>query len=39
MSAFADRFVGSEGLPSRLNEFDREHFFALSRADVEALQQ
>jgi hypothetical protein len=28
MSAFARRFVGQSSLPTRLSEFDREHFFA-----------
>ncbi|NML17305.1 Tn3 family transposase [Azohydromonas caseinilytica] len=39
MSAFADRFVGCDALPSRLSDFDREHFFTLSKADVQALQE
>lgn len=34
MSAFAQRFVGHSSLPSRLSEFDREHFFSLSKADT-----
>jgi ParB family chromosome partitioning protein len=38
MSAFADRFVGCGCLPTRLSEFDREHFFSLTRADVEAME-
>ena len=38
MSAFADRFVGCDCLPGRLSEFDREHFFTLTKADVDALK-
>lgn len=36
MPSFALRFVGQEALPSRLSEFDREQFFELGSADVEA---
>jgi hypothetical protein len=39
MSAFADCFVGCDCLPTRLSEFDREHFFSLTKADVEAVKQ
>ncbi|MDM0050627.1 Tn3 family transposase [Variovorax sp. J22R115] len=39
MSSFAMRFVGQEALPSRLSEFDREQFFELGSADVEAITQ
>ena len=38
MPAFALRFVGQETLPSRLSDFDREQFFELSLADVEAIR-
>ncbi len=38
MSAFADRFVGCDCLPGRLSEFDREHFFTLTKVDVDALK-
>jgi hypothetical protein len=38
MPAFARRFVGQESLPSRLRELDREQFFELSLADVEAIR-
>ena len=39
MPSFALRFVGQEALPSRLSEFDREQFFELGSADVEAITQ
>ena len=39
MPAFALRFVGQEGLPPRLSEFDREQFFALTLADVAAIRE
>ena len=39
MSALAHRFVGRNSLPPRLSDFDREQFFSLSSADVEALSQ
>lgn len=39
MSSFALRFVGQDALPSRLSEFDREQFFELGSADVEAITQ
>jgi TnpA family transposase len=39
MPAFALRFVGQESLPARLSEFDRQQFFELSRADVEAIRE
>ncbi|RZL90050.1 MAG: DUF4158 domain-containing protein [Variovorax sp.] len=38
MPSFALRF-GQEALPSRLSEFDREQFFELGSADVEAISQ
>lgn len=32
-----NRFVGADSLPSRLSDFEVEHFFALSRSEIEAL--
>ena len=39
MSSFALRFVGQESLPSRLSDFDREQFFELLSADVDAIRE
>ncbi|MCC6270948.1 MAG: DUF4158 domain-containing protein, partial [Microbacteriaceae bacterium] len=35
--SYVSRFVGTDGLPSRLSDFDVEHFFSLSRPDIEAI--
>ena len=37
MPSFALRFVGQEALLTRLSEFDREQFFEIGSADVEAI--
>jgi hypothetical protein len=39
MSTYAYRFVGQEKLFSRLSEFDREQFFQLTAADIQALDE
>ena len=39
MSTYAYRFVGQERLASRLSELDREQFFQLTPADIQAIGQ
>ena len=35
--SYVNRFVGTDNLPSRLSDFDVEHFFALSQSEIEAI--
>jgi TnpA family transposase len=39
MSTYAYRYVGQEGLPARLSDFDQRQFFQLRDDDIQAVRQ
>lgn len=39
MAGYDLRYVGLDRLPSKLSEFDLDHYFSLSQADVAAVKE